>query len=113
MNLSKFIVELYEISGLNEQKFCEKINIDVTQFLEIKSNTAQSSTVIKAFLKAISASLFSKKTQIIQNDEVHDELNQARAIIITVGEGEGLADHQQISLSIASSIIDKALLKIK
>lgn len=106
MKLSSFIVELFELSGLNELEFCEKLNIDVAQFTDIKNGTAENSPGVKMLLKAVSASLFSKPKHDL--DDVHDELTKARAIIVTVGESEGLAEHQQVSLSVASSMVDSS-----
>jgi len=104
-------MELFELSGLSEQAFCEKLDIDAEQFSELKEGTAPNSTAFKALLKAVSAALFSKK-QPCELDEIHNELTQARAIIVTVAESEHLADHHQTTLSVAAEMIDKSRQRI-
>ena len=111
MESSSWIVELFELSGLDELEFCEKLNCDVAQFAEIKNGTAENTPGVKMFLKAVVASLFSNKSK-AGLDDVHDELTKARAIIVTVGESEGLAEHQQVSLSVASSMVDSSRQKL-
>ena len=108
MKLSKFIVELCTLSGLSEQDFCKKLDINIEQFSEIKNGTAQSGPGITIFIKAISASLFSAQKPSVDLGEIQNELTQARAIIVTVGESSHLAEHHQVSLSVAAAIVDKA-----
>jgi len=112
VNLSKFVLELFELSGMSEEAFCQKLNIDANQFAEIKAGTDENSASVKTLLKAVSVSLFAKPAKPEQDDFVHNKLTQAHAIIVTVGESEHLADHQQTSLSVASELVDDARQRI-
>lgn len=112
MNFSKFVLELFELSGMSEVAFCQKLNIDKNQFEEIKAGTDESSASVKTLIKAVEVSLFSKTSKAEQDDFVHNKLTQAQAIIVTVGESEHLADHQQTSLSVASEFVGDALKRI-
>jgi len=111
VNVSNFIVELFELSGLSEHDFCQKLDIDAEQLAEIKAGKAPSGSACKMLLKAVSVALFSKKTN-CDLDEVHDELTKARAIIVTVGESSHLAEHHQDSLSAAAEMIDNSRQRI-
>lgn len=116
VNLSKFVIELFELSGMSEADFCQKLNIDNQAFIDIKSDSDENNPSVKTLLRAISASLFSKApidTAKFENaDFVHNKLTQAHAIIVTVGESEHLEEHHQTSLSVASELVDHARQKI-
>lgn len=102
---------------MNEDDFCQKLNIDKEQFNDIKSGSDENSPGVKTLLKALSVSLFSKPAKVDteqaeKNAYVHNKLTQAHAIIVTVGESEHLEDHHQTTLSVASELVDYARQKI-
>lgn len=117
MKVSKFIIELFELSGLSESDFCKGLGIDEQQFQDIKAGTDENSSGVKTLLRALKTSLFSKAPKVdlarAEQDEVmSNKLTQAHAIIVTVGESEHLADHHQTSLSVASDLVEDARQKI-
>jgi len=115
VNLSKFVRELFELSGMSEQEFCTKLKLTADQFDEIKAGTNEQSAGIKTLMKAVSAALFAKQDnseKLKQDTIVHNKLTQAHAIIVTVSESEHLAEHEQTTLSVASEFIDDARQRI-
>jgi transcriptional regulator with XRE-family HTH domain len=105
VNLSKFVLELFELSGMTKEEFCKKLDICENQFNALKNGDQENTASLKTLFKAAVASLFTKKAP---DEFIHNKLTQAHAIIVTVGESEDLADHQQISLSVASELVMSA-----
>lgn len=117
MNLSKFVIELFELSGMSEDDFCQKLKINKAQFSDIKAGSDETSASVKTLVKAFAATLFSKPIKIdpeqaLKNDKIDKKLTQAHAIIVTVGESEHLADHHQTSLSVAADLVENARQKV-
>ena len=107
MDLSKFIVELLELSGLSDLDFCNKIGLSIDELNEIKSGVEENAPSITTLIKAFATIIF-KKSTVKQLDETSKQLAQARAIVLTVTESEELTDHHQTTLTVATDLIDKA-----
>lgn len=105
MNLSKFLIELLELSGMSREAFCQKLGISNEQFKQIEDGSPEAVSGIKLLLKAVAASVFSKHSK---TDDIDNRLTQAQAIVVTVAESEHLAPHHQTSLSVACELIEDA-----
>ena len=108
MNLSKFLVELLELSGMDKESFCSKLGLTPEQFKKIENNEPEAATSVKVLVKALSTCLFSTKADKEKAEYINNKLAQAKAIVVTVSECEHLPEHQQTTLSVASELIEKA-----
>ena len=57
---SKWIIELFELSGLSQADFCDKLKIDETDFIALNSGDETTNTGAATLIKAIAVALFSK-----------------------------------------------------
>ena len=117
MSLSRFVLELLELSGMSDNDFCNKVGLSIDELNNIKSGTEENvliGTLVKAFGTSIFKGSNKKRDEFCakERDDALNQLTQAQAIVLTVGESQGLEDHQEISLSVATELIDKARTKI-
>ncbi len=110
---SKWIIELFELSGLSQADFCDKLKIDEKDFIALNSGDETTNTGAATLIKAVAVALFSKPSAVDQaaNEKavkIQNTLTEAHAIVVCVEESEHLEDYQQTSLSVAARLIEDA-----